>query len=179
MLSRLISGRHVLKATVVIVLLVGGAYAPQFMSGATANALATHSKSIRASTARLHPDDFDNCPATYACGFADANFKLGPGKWQDTNPNFNDFSSDGACYYPGTAGMYNNGSWNDCISSVVNNLSSNETIYWYPNAHCAGDDLALGDGVAFSDLAAHYQSNGNSWNDVISSDAVGSRLSSC
>ncbi len=124
------------------------------------------------------PASIADCPSNWACGFAKKDYDGGFGEWQGTNSNFNNFSSGGDCYYEsdgsGTAGPFNNGSWNDCISSSVNNLTGTETIYWFPNSGCAGDNLAQANGATFQNLANRTQSDGNSWDDVISSDHVDS-----
>lgn len=123
---------------------------------------------------------FENAPATtscssgFACGWANANFGNGPGMWQQANPDFHAFDSNGACNSQ-TAGQFSNGTWNDCISSLKN--SSGNTFFWFANDHCPGGAagaLTETNGEEFTDLVGQKQENGNTWNDVISSDNVNS-----
>lgn len=120
------------------------------------------------------PSRVTSCQSGFACSWASAQFQFGPGLSQDPNPDFHDFGSNGACNSM-TSGQFSNGTWNDCISSLKNN--SGNTFFWFASDHCPGGAagaLTETNGEQFTDLVGQHQENGNTWNDVISSDNVNS-----
>ncbi len=116
-----------------------------------------------------------NGPA--ACIYATNGYVNGPGVFRQTNPDWGaDLgSSDGACNAQ-TAAPDNHGGWNDCVTSIWNDLSSSVTFYI--NNHCqtgGGDKLTIVSNSGVSNLNNDpAPGQGNSyWNDSLSSDIVG------
>jgi hypothetical protein len=121
----------------------------------------------------------DGCESGWACGFASTGFSGGPAMFQQTNDTFTIFTSkqNGVTFcIPGNSAAKDdtNDSWNDCISSVVDNMAA--SITWYENINCAsggGTSLNIDQGTTVDNLTAL------NLNDVFSSDFVGGDGGSC
>jgi hypothetical protein len=112
-----------------------------------------------------------------ACIYATNGYVNGPGVFRQTNPDWGaDLgSSDGACNAQ-TAAPDNHGGWNDCVTSLWNDLSSSVTFYI--DDHCStglGFPLTIGPGFGLSNLNNFQAPNGNQsyWNNDLSSDILG------
>jgi len=114
------------------------------------------------------------------CIYANANYTGGPGIFSGTNADWGaDFgSSDGACVAGSTAAPGNEGGWNDCVSSIVNNTSV--AFIFYVNDNCLTD--APGGGAievrAHTDVA-DLSTFAIGFNDALSSDSRGATPVDC
>lgn len=154
-----------LKLAGIAIVLGGLALAGQAALATPALAVA-HSKAASKHRPPNNPATMSNCPVTFACGWAKVSFNGGFREFNSANPDFRVF----------TTGDCSSGSWNDCIGSVYNHFRTNN-VYWFAGINCAGGAsgaLEMDPTNSISDLGTQFQSNGNSWFDVISSDNVGS-----
>lgn len=146
-------------------------------SSATAHSVAI-AKPASASAAAIPAAAPEGCPSGKVCIYADAFYTGKPGEFEETNANWGSDlgTSDGACVAGSTAASDNHGGWNDCVSSIYNNTSSN--FYFYINAGCSyggGYQLEVAADSGRANLNTDIGNHGTGYfNDSLSSDRKGS-----
>jgi hypothetical protein len=150
-------------ASAAALLLLGLLAAPAAAAGA-ADAMAADGRAVSAAAlARARSD----CPATWFCVWADANFSRGPGKWQNDEHLYGRWTTSQCPSSPPSRAT-----WNDCASSVYNHGDSCRVTFYeneYFNETPGAFFYQLPRGSYLANLAQNTWSDGTSPNDKISS----------
>lgn len=138
------------------------AFAVPSYAATTPTAAPVQAASIMVQAVPLVPG---SCPSGKVCIYASANFSLGPGLFSGSNADWGSAfgSSGGKCVAGSTAASDNKGGWNDCVSSLANNVAG-ATFTFYINDNCSGSNFSLAPGTQNSNLG------GGIFNDALSSD---------
>jgi hypothetical protein len=91
------------------------------------------------------------CVSSYACGWVDGGYGIPMGKWSENTPNFTVFGQS----------RCQTGNWNDCVSSLWNEGTSCNAIWWTNSGYGGSgyhNNLGTGTGVL-----------SGGWNDEFSS----------
>lgn len=134
-------------------------------------------KFASASVAEIPAAAPSGCLSGWVCIYASAFYSHGPGLLQQTNENWGlDLGSSNSACNPGTAAPDNQGGWNDCVSSIYNNTSSN--FFFYTNTDCSsggGFQLEVDAHSGRNNLNTDIGSHGTGYfNDSLTSDRKGS-----
>jgi hypothetical protein len=109
--------------------------------------------------------------------YGNANYSGDSGSFTGTNDYWGDFT--GSCANEGSDGTSPFG-WNDCVSSIQN---QDEGLFVYKNTNCQATEnspyLYLSPDTDLANLTNNTYNNGDTANDSISSDLVGTSSESC